>query len=132
MDRDVDVEQSTQHVDLFEHSVDEFGAVAGTDERAFRAGPADAAFDLEVRTAAVLLGILLGKPEDQAAEFRGLGPEAFSRLALRRSNSRRADGPAVPDSAVFMTAGSTVPATLGSIGVLTSWLMQRSDFVAPS
>jgi hypothetical protein len=56
VDGDVVAEQATHDVDLLEYSVDEFGAVAGSDEQSFDPWPDESAFELEVRTALVDAG----------------------------------------------------------------------------
>jgi hypothetical protein len=57
VDRDVVVEQCAHDFDLLEHALDEFGAVAISDEQAFYPRPHESAFDLEVGAASVLLGV---------------------------------------------------------------------------
>jgi len=55
VDRDIVVEQAAHHAThLREHPVNEFGAVARTDEQSFNAGPEEATLDLEVKTPPVL------------------------------------------------------------------------------
>ena len=48
VDRDIAVEQAAHDVDLLEHSIDDFGAVARTDEQSLNARPEETTFDLEV------------------------------------------------------------------------------------
>src|ERR1019366_6703196 len=64
-------------LDLLEHSVDEFGAVARTDKQSLKTRPEEATFDLEVRTPPVLLGI------DDIDAAGGHGQVVDIRLASR-------------------------------------------------
>ena len=70
--------------------------------------------------------LLLGDREDEAAELRMLGPDASSRLALRRSNSRRAEAPAVPPSRTSMKAGSPGGRVVCHASDGSSWPGRRS------
>ena len=57
LDGNVVVGKAAHDVDLPEYSVDELGAVAGSYEQALDPWPNEAALDLELRTALVLLGV---------------------------------------------------------------------------
>src|SRR6478672_740925 len=56
-DRNVRLEQVTDHLDLVECAVDELGAVPRSDPQALDPGPKDSTLDVQARTASVPLGI---------------------------------------------------------------------------
>ena len=117
VDRDVAVEMLSHHGDLLEHSVDEFGAVARTDEQSFDARSEEAAVDLEVGRPRYFLASMTYTPLavttrwSMFAVLRGMRRSCSTRTlseAMRSSPWPSRSSPMAPTSHAVVDRGWSV------------------------
>src|SRR3954447_13829930 len=87
MDGDSDANGVLDDLDLLQHSVDQFGAIAGTDEELLCSCTDDAALDLELRTLLVLLRIDYPDAGRRDSEMIDVGPRPRDSTVVQDAHS---------------------------------------------